>query len=239
MKKLVLLIFGCMAITPAWSITFDYSNGHNTAIGLKLGMSSVPSLDFEIDGEYRPFRYLGANVGFIYTTSLENKTNKIGSNPSGDVLLWEIDGYKEASYRMAAKAGLQFTTPAIMLSKNEMGLSMRFSPGITIPIPTNKVVTINNYQLVYEGEDETIDNLQIKLISKEDYKNSGAKFCYWHARVELVLEYEEQWEFSLGYTYSNLDLYGGSRSIEVHGSPLVIGKKEPMHCFNLGMTFKF
>ena len=239
MKKLFLLILLCMAIAPARSITLDHSNSHNTAIGLRLGMSSVPSLDFEIDAEYRPFRYLGANVGFIYTTSLENKTNKIGSNPSVDDLLWEIDGYKGASYRIAAKAGLQFTTPAVMLSKNEMGLSIRFSPGITVPIPTNKGVTINNYQLVYEEDDEAADNPHLKFISKEDYKNSGAKFCYWHARVELVLEYEEQWEFSLGYTYSTLDLYGGSRNIEVHGSPLVTGEKEPMHCFNLGMTYKF
>ena len=75
--------------------------------------------------------------------------------------------------------------------------------------------------------------------SEESFKNTGAKTLYWYARAELVLEFEEQWEFSVGYTYSNLDIYGGSRNIVVHGTPLVKSEKEPMHSFHLGLTYKF
>lgn len=240
MKRILFSILLCLTAFSSWAVDFDFSNDSKVAAGVRFGVSLFPSWEIEIDAEYRPLRYIGANVGLLYITSLNNKTNKIGFDPNKDLTIWEIHGFRDASYRLLAKAGIQFTTPAIMLSKDEMGLSLRVSPGITIPIPTNKNVTIDNYELVIVGDtEEELDNYEFRLESKEYYKNSGAKFCYWHVRAEMVLEYEEQWEFTLGYSYSTLDLYGGSRNIVVKEFPLISGDKEPMHTFHIGLTYKF
>ncbi len=249
MKRLIFSILLGLALFSAGAIDIDYSNDSKVAAGLRLSPSTLPSLDVEITGEYRPFRYVGANAGLLILTPFSNKINNNVEyveyvEGEGKKHLWEINSYRDATYRFAFKAGLQFTTPAIMLSKNEMGLSLRLSPGITIPIPTNESITVSKFEVFTKEDifgDEANGSTERVLIynSEEDIKNSGAKTLYWHARAELVLEYEEQWEFSVGYTYSNLDIYGGSRNIVVHGTPLVKGDKEPMHSFHLGLTYKF
>lgn len=253
MRKLIIGILFSLAIFNAWALDIDCSNDSKVAVGLRLNTSTFPSLDVEITGEYRPFRYVGANAGIIFITPFSNQTNTSDyyneTNPDSEneteTYVWEINSYRDACYRLALKAGLQFTTPAIMLSKNEMGLSLRVSPGITIPLPANKVVTATNYNVFtreefFGDEENETDNEMIWLFtSKEDFKNTGAKTIYWYARAELVVEYEEQWEFSVGYTYSNFDIYGGSRNIIVHGSPIVLGDKEPHHSISLGLSFKF
>ncbi len=231
-----------LALFSAWAIELDYSNDSKVAAGLKLGMSTRPTLDIEIGASFRPFRYVGANASVLIITPFNSRKNFIDSIPLNGVIYSEMNNYKEGGYGVAAKAGLQFTTPAVMLSKNEMGLSLRVSPGITIPIPTNKSMLIYNYQRVdILDVDESLEENEYYSIydSKEDFKNSGAKFCYWYVRSELVLEFEEQWEFTMGYTYSNFDLYGGSRNIKVNDTPLVISDKKKHHTISLGLTFKF
>ncbi|MBR6489719.1 MAG: hypothetical protein IKT03_04205 [Muribaculaceae bacterium] len=237
MKKFALLIMTSLALLTAHAVDIDYTNDSKIAAGLKLGMSTSPSFDAEIIIEYRPFRYIGANVGLQFITPFNQRDNVISKSPETENSYWEIDNYKDALYRIVAKAGLQFTTPAVMLTKGEMGLSLRLSPGIIIPTQTNSSVTVNNYQLDTDSEVEN-DN-KYTLVSQEECENSGAKFCYWYARAELVLEYEENWEFAVGYTYNTLDLYGGSRNIVVDGTSIVIGKKEHINAFHLGLTYKF
>jgi hypothetical protein len=249
MRKIIISILFSLALCNAWALDIDYSNDSKVAAGLRINTSVFPSLDVEITGEYRPFRYIGANAGLLILTPFSNKINNNVEffefvEDEDKKYLWEINNYRDATYRFAFKAGLQFTTPAIMLSKNEMGLSLRLSPGITIPIPTNESITVSKSEVFTKEDifgDEAEGSTERVLIfdSEEDIKNSGAKTLYWHARAELVLEYEEQWEFSVGYTYSNLDIYGGSRNIVVHGTPLVKSEKEPMHSFHLGLTYKF
>lgn len=235
MKKFVLLIMVSLALLPAHAVDIDYSNNSKIAAALKLGMSTSPSFDAEIAIEFRPFRYIGANAGILFITPFNQSDNVINNIPIDENSYWEINNYKDALYRVLFKAGLQFTTPAVMLTKGEMGLSLRLSPGIIIPTQPNSSVTINNYQLDTDFE---IDN-KYTLVSKEEYKNSGAKYCYWFARAELVLEYEENWEFTVGYTYNTLDLYGGSRNIIINDTPIVLNEKKPLHNISLGFTFKF
>ena len=239
MKKLSLLIISFLAMLPAHAIDIDYSNQGTIAAGLKLGMSLNPSFDAEIDIEYRPFRYVGVNVGLLLMTPFNSTENVVEELPVVDDQYKEIMDYKECFYRTAVKAGLQFTTPAVMLSKGEMGLSLRLSPGIFMPFPSNKSVKVlcgDIYDVSYNEEEETSE---VIFTSEEYYENSGAKFCYWYGRAEMVLEYEENWEFSIGYTYSNFDFCGGSRNIEINGTPIVIGKKENYQSITLGLTYKF
>jgi hypothetical protein len=245
MKRFYILILGLLVLMPAQAIEIDYSNDSKVAAGLKLGMSTRPTLDVEIEASFRPFRYVGVNASVLMITPFNSRKNFIDSIPLNNDIYSEMENYKEGGYKVVAKAGLQFTTPAVMLSKNEMGLSLRVSPGISIPIPTNKSMLIYNYKIYkladFWDEDESLEENEHFYIydSKVDVKNSGAKFCYWYVRSELVLEFEEQWEFLIGYTYSNLDLYGGSRSIKVNDTPLVIGDKKPHHTISLGLTYKF
>ena len=246
MKRIAILTICILTLMPVAAIELDYSNDHKVAAGLRMGMSMLPSLDFEITGEYRPLRYVGVNVGLLYTTPFLNQANVSALYTENERYKWVLGSYRDACYRFVAKAGIQLSTPAIMLSHNEMGLSFRVSPGISIPIPTNNSISVSNYEGflkndIYEESENTENERVWVLDNKEDFNNSGGKFLYWHARAEMVIEYEEQWEFSVGYTYSNLDVYGGSRNIMVHGTPLVKDDKKPktMHSFHLGITYKF
>ena len=219
------------------AIDIDCGNNGTLAAGIKLGSSLYPSFDAEIDLEYRPFRYIGANVGLMLIMPINRSEDVVKELPVIDDVTKELKNYKETSYGTAVRAGILFTTPAVMLSKGEMGLSLRFSPGIIMPFPTNKRVKVLNTETitdVYEG-------IEYSYTKKSDeyFDNSGAKFCYWYGRAELVLEYEENWEFTLGYTYSNFDLYGGSRNIEINGAPIVVADKKPLQNIILGLTYKF
>ena len=222
----------------ACALEIDYSNDSKVAAGIKIGSSTHPSLDIEIGASYRPFRYIGVNASFTYITPFKSRKDFIDNIPPKGEIYSKINNYKDGCYGFAAKAGLQFTTPAVMVSKNEMGVSLRVSPGITIPIPTNKTIAITNTERIIIEDDQGEHEYYI-YHSKNDVTNSGAKFCYWYVRSELVLEFEEQWEFCVGYTYSNIDLYGGSRNIEVNNTHLVISDKKIHHTISLGLTYKF
>lgn len=241
MKRLLLLITGCMVLLTSHAIDIDYSNNGTIAAGLRLGTSFSPSIDAEIDLEYRPFRYVGANVGFLLITPFNNRDDVVEDIPIVDGQYKELKNYKDCCHRTVVKAGVQFTTPAVMLSKEEMGLSLRLSPGIFMPFPTNKRLKVLSGELFedfYIEEGEEAEDFVI-LDKEEYYDNSGAKFCYWYGRAEIVLEYEENWEFAIGYTYSNFDLYAGARSIEVNGTKLVLKEKKPFQSITLGFTYKF
>ncbi|MBR5171350.1 MAG: hypothetical protein IKW85_12405 [Muribaculaceae bacterium] len=226
-----------MAMLSSHAIDIDYSNNGMLAAGIRLGSSFYPSFDAEIDLEYRPFRYVGANVGLLLIMPINRSDDVVKELPVVDGVTKEFRNHKEASYGTAVRAGLQFTTPAVMLSKGEMGLSLRLSPGILMPFPTNKrVKTLNSQTETVVMDDEIFEYTDQ---SEEYYDNSGAKFCYWYGRAELVLEYEENWEFTIGYTHSNFDLYGGARNIEINGTPIVVADKKPMQSIMIGFTYKF
>ena len=237
MKRFFFILLAGCAMLSASAVDIDYSNTSKMAAGLKLGMSTRPTLDVEIELSDRPFRYIGANAAFVLITPFNSKKNLNTEFIEENDIRFLLDNYKESVYRMAGKVGLQFTTPAVMLSKDEMGLSLRVSPGIVMPIPSNKTLNVNKYELFHyqEIDQESYYN----LISQEKVTNSGAKFCYWYVRSELVLEYEENWEFAVGYTYSTFDLYGGSRNVIISDTPVVITEKKPQHNISLGLTFKF
>lgn len=239
MKRLLLFIMGCLAMLYSHAIDIDYSNNGKLAAGIRLGSSFYPSFDAEIDVEYRPFRYIGAHAGLLLIMPINRSDDVVKDLPVIDNITRKITNYKDASYGTAVRAGLQFTTPAVMLTKGEMGLSLRLSPGILMPFPTNKrTKTINTIVETFFIEDLNIE-VDDESQEEEYYDNSGAKFCYWYGRAEMVLEYEENWEFTLGYTYSNFDLYGGARNIEIAGTKIVIADKKPMHSIMLGFTYKF
>lgn len=237
MKRLILSSLALMAILTSHAIDIDNSNNGMLAAGIRLGSSFYPSFDAEIDLEYRPFRYIGAHAGLLLIMPINRSDDVVKELPIVDETSRKINNYKEASYRTAVRAGLQFTTPAVMLSKGEMGLSLRLSPGIIMPFPTNKRVKIINTTTEYYSDEYT--SFEYKDLSEEYFDNSGAKFCYWYGRAEMVLEYEENWEFTIGYSYSNFDLYGGARNIEIDGTKLVVADKKPMQSIMIGLTYKF
>lgn len=237
MKRFFITGIACLSLLAAGAVELDYSNNGKIATGIKMGASFIPSLDVEIDICYRPFRYIGANVGVMLITPINRSGDIVKEFTINENLSKKVNNYKDATRQTLFKAGLQFTTPALMLTEGEMGLSLRLSPGIIIPFTKNcSVRMINSEKVLIEFADEEYSYTDI---SEEFIDNSGAKLCSWYTTADLVLEFEEQWEFSLGYTYSNFDLYGGSRNIEINGTKLVIADKKPMHSIMIGLSYKF
>ena len=84
MRKIIISILYSLALFNAGALDIDYSNDSKVAAGLRLNTSIFPSLDVEITGEYRPFRYIGANAGLLILTPFSNKIN---NTPRRDLIL--------------------------------------------------------------------------------------------------------------------------------------------------------
>jgi len=231
-KRFIFVITALVILTPAKAISFDCSNNSKLNLGLRTGFSLYPSWELEFSAGYRPFRYLGANLSFLYMRSmasdsssfvLVNEKNKLYSNITNATI-------KDFSYHYALKAELQFTTPGILLSGNEMSLSLRVSPGLIVPMPTNKTVIVFNEEKYDEGDED---------LAFPEKHNKGAKFCAFYVRSDIVLEFEEQWEFTIGYTFNTLDIYGGIRNLSIDGTPIIENEKEKLHTISIGLTYKF
>ena len=59
--------------------------------------------------------------------------------------------------------------------------------------------------------------------------NSGARKVYYNVRTAVSLEMDERIILSAGYTFSDFDIYGGSRNIIVESGKLPFPKACMMH----------
>ena len=76
-------------------------------------------------------------------------------------------------------------------------------------------------------------------IRREYIQNQGARTVYYHLRTALSLEIDGGFIFSLGYTCSDFDLYGGSRNITIEGRKLSLPAHKLMHSISIGLGYRF
>ena len=94
------------------------------------------------------------------------------------------------------------------------------SPGLTIPLPSDRRFTIDYFPN---------KNGAWSALKREEVANSGARKVYYNVRTAVSLEMDERIILSAGYTFSDFDIYGGSRNIIVEGGKLPLPKACMMH----------
>ncbi len=193
------------------------------------GFNNYAAWEIEPSVSYRPVRYLGLVAGILLCDLLD-KTGLSGESKDGQ-WLWNTAGNADGNHFLALRAGLQFTSPPVWLGKSkDWSLAFSVAPGMTFPIPANQQLTIDYYP----------NRPGVWIASRsEQVKNKGASAVFYHLKSALSLETDENIRFSIGYTFSNFDLYGGSRNITLEGKKLTAEKHAFMHSFTIAIGYRF
>ncbi len=170
--------------------------------------------------------YAGAGVGLMILGTLSGNT-QTGTMPGGQTDWVAETGLNSVG---ALRAELLLTTPQLKLgSDREYGLALRVSPGIDIPIPVNRTVSLGyvphqpgSYSVNY-NDSET---------------NHGGKALYGHCKVAALLTIDRL-ELSAGYEWSNFDVYGGARNISIGGQKLISSDRKTIHAAFVSLAYKF
>ncbi len=118
----------------------------------------------------------------------------------------------------------------ITMEDKDTGLSLVVSPGLTIPLPVNQEFNIS-YVPNTPG---------VWIPQKFDHiKNKGGKSLFYHIKSMLSLDIDQRYIFSLGYIFSNFDLYSGGRNFVVEGKRLSMPRIRFMHSFFLSIGYRF
>lgn len=178
---------------------------------------------------YHPIRYIGLSMGLLFSNPLEN--NDFNGQSIDKQWLWNSADNNSGSHFFAFRPAIQLVSPSVWLGENkDYQLYFSVSPGLTIPLPTNK-----------EFDIEYIPNRPgtWTIYKTEHVENYSAPGLFYHFKSAFSLEIDNSITFSLGYTFSNFDLYSGSRNIVVEGEKLSPEKHHFMHSFSIGIGVWF
>lgn len=170
--------------------------------------------------------YAGAGVGLMILGTMSDDT-QAGVMPGGQTDWVAETGLNNVG---ALRAELLFTTPQLKLgSDRECGLALRVSPGIDVPIPVNRTVTVG-YTPHQPGSYEVDYSDQVG--------NHGGKALYGHCKVAALLTIDRL-ELGTGYEWSNFDVYGGARNISIGGTKLIGSDRKTIHAAFVSLAYKF
>lgn len=146
-------------------------------------------------------------------------------------LQWSSTHSNATSYLLAWRPALRLNTPKLWLGHDkEYALFLSVSPGLTLPFPADRQFSIDYYP----------NRTGVwTALKREQVKNSGARKVYYHLRTAISLEIDNRLIFSAGYTFSDFDIYGGSRNIIVEGTKLDLPQPRNMHAAFLGIGIRF
>ena len=180
----------------------------------------------ELGATYRFNQYVGVGAGLLLLGTVDDDT-KSGVSPNGQQK-WVAD--TRMSRAGATRVEVALTTPQLKLGADrDYGLSLRVSPGISIPIPVNSSI------------DLTVVPATTGVAEKNDYitlDNKGGRAIYEHVKVAAVLALDRL-EISAGYAWSDFDIYGNVRNIKIYNTPLVNKSRSQSHAGFIGLTYTF
>lgn len=196
---------------------------------LSGGLNNYEAWEIEPSISYRPIRYFGLSLGAWLGDRLYPEG--LGGESKDKQWRWNTARDTDGNYFFALRAGLQFLSPPVWLDESkDWAIAFSVSPGLTLPLPANKQFYINYFP----------NRPGLWVASRtEQVKNEGARQVFYHLKSALWLEVDNRLSFSIGYTFSNFDLYGGSRRITIEGKRLMPEKHAFMHTVAIGMGYCF
>ena len=197
------------ALKRHWQVKAETSFFNTLDAGMEYGIT------------YFPIEYVGVGV------SIGGAENFNGSK----MVFWK-EVHEEAKIYFTEdladnvwfRCGVQLKSPSFWKSKNhKLALSFKLGAGITIPIPVNRTVTY------HENSEFPFD---------QQVNNHGGKAVFFHIKPAIALDLN-RWQFWLGYTGSNLDIYSGVRNVKIDDEQIPLPDKKFMNGFTMGVGFRF
>ena len=165
----------------------------------------------------------------VFTSPYPSKS--LGGVTLNKQFRWSETHDNSVSYFLAFRPALRLNSPKLWIGKDkDYALYISVSPGLTIPFPSDRRFTIDYYPNrpgVWTA------------IKREEVTNSDARKLYYNVRSAISLEIDERIVFSAGYTFSDFDIYGGSRNITVEGGKLPLPKACMMHSAFVSIGVRF
>jgi len=112
----------------------------------------------------------------------------------------------------------------------DYALYLSISPGLTLPLSAN-----NEFNIDYYPNQTGVWT----AVRREHVSNKGARTVYYHLRTAFSLEVDNGLIFSVGYTCSDFDLFGGSRNIVIEGRKIDLPKHKLMHSVSVSLGYRF
>lgn len=222
-----------IAISLSWSIVSLYSQDRVEKrfwqVELSGALTSQSSLEVEPSVTFMPIDYLGLTAGLVFTSPYPSKS--LGGVAVNKQLRWSETNDNSVSYFLALRPALRLNSPKLWIGRDkDYALYLSVSPGLTIPLPSDRRFTVDYYPNQPGAW---------TAIKREEVTNTGARKLYYHVRTAVSFEMDERIVFSVGYTISDFDIYGGSRNITIEGGKLSLPKAGMMHSafVSIGLCF--
>lgn len=198
-------------------------------VELNGALTSQSSWEVEPSVTFLPIDYVGLTAGLLFTSPYPSKS--LGGVSVNKQFRWSETNDNSVSYFFAFRPSLRLNSPKLWIGRDkDYALYLSVSPGLTIPLPSDRRFSVDYYPN-QQGE--------WFAIKREEVTNSGARKMYYHVRTAVSLEMDERIVFSAGYTFSDFDIYGGSRNITVEGSKLLLPKACMMHSVFVSIGVRF
>ena len=198
-------------------------------VELNGALTSQSSWEVEPSVTFLPIDYVGLTAGLVFTSPYPSRS--LGGVAVNKQFRWSETNDNSVSYFFAFRPALRLNSPKLWIGRDkDYALYLSVSPGLTIPLPSDRRFTIDYYPNRH-GE--------WSAAKREEVINSDARKFYYNVRTAVSLEIDERIVFSAGYTFSDFDIYGGSRNIIVEGSKLTLPKACMMHSAFVGIGIRF
>ena len=198
-------------------------------VELSGALTSQCSWEVEPSVTFLPIDYVGLTAGLVFTSPYPSKS--LGGVTLNKQFRWSETNDNSVSYFFAFRPALRFNSPKLWVGRDkDYALYISVSPGLTIPLPSDRRFTVD----YYPNKQGTWS-----AIKREEVTNSGARKIYYNVRAALSMEIDERIVISAGYTFSDFDIYGGSRNITVEGSKLPLPKACLMHSAFVSIGVRF
>lgn len=212
-----ILVFLLLSVVPLYSQ--DINDKRLWQVELNGALTSQSTWEVESSITFLPIDYVGLTAGMVFTSPYPSRS--LGGVAVNNQFRWSETNDNSVSYFFAFRPSLRLNSPKLWIGRDkDYALYLSVSPGLTIPLPSDRRFTIDYYPN-QQGE--------WSAVKREEVTNSGARKLYYHVRTAVSLEIDERIVFSAGYTFSDFDIYGGSRNITVEGSELTLPKACMMH----------
>lgn len=198
-------------------------------VELAGALNNYDGWEVEPSVTYQPVHYIGLTMGFLFCNPI-SASGFIGETQDKQ-WIWSAVDDDNGSHFFALRPSVRFTSPSIWIGEDkDYALYFSVSPGLTVPFSANREFNI-----------EYVPNRAgaWTAYKTEHVKSKGAPGVFYHVKGALSLEIVESVILSAGYTFSNFDLYSGSRNIVIEGKKLEPEKHRFMHSFFIGIGYRF
>lgn len=198
-------------------------------VELEGALNNYDAWEVEPSITFLPIQYAGISLGLLFTQPYQDES--ISGVSQNQQFLWSSTTDHAASYFLALRPGLQLNTPKLWVGRDkDYALYLSISPGLTLPLSAN-----NEFNIDYYPNQTGVWT----AVRREHVSNKGARTVYYHLRTVFSLEVDNGLIFSVGYTCSDFDLFGGSRNIVIEGRKIDLPKHKLMHSVSVSLGYRF